>query len=156
APPAALPAPAEPRRPALLPWLGLALLLALQYGMFRQYAEREVTWCYPRGYDQTVYLARSYACYEHILQEGPLPGVLWALRQPVANGLLLEAEAGLLFLVLGPSRLTALTVLFGHFALFQLLLAATLCRHTGRWGPAFLGVGLLLAVATPFANYGGV
>src|SRR5262249_22089789 len=106
APPAALPAPAEPRRPALLPWLGLALLLALQYGMFRQYAEREVTWCYPRGYDQTVYLARSYACYEHILKEGPLPGVLWALRQPVANGLLLEAEAGLLFLVLGPSRLT--------------------------------------------------
>ncbi len=146
----------KPSRPEVLSWLGLALLLTLQYGMFRQYAEREVTWCYPRGYDQTVYLGRAYACYEQVLRGGPLSGVLWALRQPVANGLVFEAEAGLLFVVLGPSRLSALTLNFAHFALFQLALAATLRWRTRRWGPAFLGVGLLLMAATPFGVAGGL
>src|SRR5262249_9871872 len=127
-----------------------------QYGMFRVYAEREVTWCYPRGYDQTVYLTRSYACYEQIIKDGPLQGVLSALRQPLANGLVFELEASLLFLVLGPSRLSALTLSFAHFALFQVVLAGTLRWRTGRWGPAFLGVGLLLTAATTLYHHGGM
>src|SRR5204863_9722929 len=126
----------------MLPWLGFALLLAVQYGMFRQYAEREVTWCYPVGYDQTAYLARSYACHQHILDRGPGQGVLSALEQQVPNGLVFEAEAGLLYLVLGPSRLTALTLNFLHFALFQIALLGTLRWYSGRWALAFLGLGL--------------
>ncbi len=146
----------SPGPPALLPWLGLALLLAVQYGLFRQFVLREVAWCYPRAYDQTVYLRLAYECYEQVLRDGPWRAVLAALRQPVANGLVFEAEAGLLCAVLGPSRLTALTLNFAHFALLQVALAATLRRRTGRWAPAFLGVGLLLTVPLPFGILGGM
>src|SRR5262249_50400945 len=91
-------------------WLGLALLLLIQYGMFRQYAEREVTWCFPQHCDQSAYLGRTYACYERILDDGPWEGVVSALERKIPNGLILEAEASLLSLVLGPTRMTALTV----------------------------------------------
>jgi hypothetical protein len=143
-------------RTSALPWLGLALLLAVQYGLFRQYVEREVAWCYPRNHDQTVYLTRSYKGYEHVLSEGPWRGVWSILRQPVPNGMVFEAQAALLYLVLGPSRLSALTVHFAYFALFQIALAGALRRRSGRWGPAFLGVGLLLAAATPYFWAGGI
>jgi hypothetical protein len=139
-----------------LPWLCLALMLAGQYEMFRQYARREVTWCFPLIFDQTVYLGRAYACYERILEDGPLQGVISALERDVPNGLVLEAEAGLLSLALGPSRLTALTVNFLHFALLQLVLVATLRWYAGRWSPGFLALGLLLAAVTPFNLAGGL
>jgi hypothetical protein len=141
---------------AALPWLGLALLLAVQYGLFRQYAQREVTWMYPYGYDQAVYLGRSYVIYEGILQKGLVDGVWTPLQSPLPNGLIFETEASLLYLVLGPSRLTALTLNFLHFALFQVALATTLRWYTRRWSAAFLGLGLLLAAGTPFSVNAGM
>jgi MFS family permease len=158
------PSPAAPARrggraacpSALLVWAGLALLLAIQYGLFRQYAEREVTWCYPHFLDQSVYLPGSYACYEKALADGAWPGLLFALKQEVPNGLAFETEAGFLYLILGASRLSALTLNFLHFALLQVVLFATLRWYGSRWGPAFLGVGLLMAAGTPFYLYGGL
>jgi hypothetical protein len=70
--------------------------------------------------------------------------------------MLLPIEASLLSLLLGPSRLTALTVNFLHFALLQVALVWVL-RATGkRWSVAFLAVGLLLTAAAPFRWAGGI
>jgi hypothetical protein len=158
------PAPALPARAPLAPreaamgWLGLALLLAFQYGLFRQYAEREITWCYPRYHDQTGYLGYSYDCYEQILSRGLWPGLRYGFRiaRQTPNGQLFTLEGSLAFLVLGPSRLSALTVNFVYFAFFQIVLALTLRWYTGRWSPVFLGVGLLLTATTPFYFAGGL
>jgi hypothetical protein len=141
---------------SLLAVLGITILLVIQYGLFRQYAEREVTPFFPQYADQASYLGRSYACYQHILEEGPWSGVVGALEEKVPNGLVFEAEAGLLYLVLGPSRLSALTLNFLHFALLEITLFYTLRWYTGRWGPAFLGLGLVLVAGTPFYVCGGV
>src|SRR5262249_42541434 len=81
-------------------WLSLVLLLVAQYGLFRQYAEREVTWAYPGLYDQTVYLAASYETYEHILNHGLIEGTWSGLERRSANGMLLPVQASLMYLLL--------------------------------------------------------
>jgi hypothetical protein len=143
-------------RRVTLPWLGLALVLALQYGLFRQYAQREVIWCFPTGYDQSFYLGNSYTQYERILKDGPRRGICWGLARPNPQGVLFETEASLLYLVLGANRLSALTLNFLHLALFEVVLVGTLRWYSGRWGPAFLGLGLLLLAGAPFFAYGGM
>ena len=58
--------PSAPATPGTAPtswhgsaaWLGIALLLVVEYGLFRQYALREVVWSYPTGADQTAYLSQ--------------------------------------------------------------------------------------------------
>src|SRR5207244_3628636 len=57
-------------------WLVILLLLLLEYGLFRQSAQREVTWAYPANHDQAVFLGQSYETYEKILDDG-LPAGLW-------------------------------------------------------------------------------
>src|SRR5262249_47361084 len=57
-------------------WLVTLLLLLLEYGLFRQAAQREVTWAYPANHDQAVFLRQSYETYEKFLDEG-LPAGLW-------------------------------------------------------------------------------
>jgi hypothetical protein len=137
-------------------WLAIILLFVIEYGMFRQYALREVVWSYPIGYDQTSYISFSYEIYEKILSEGLRSGIEHGLRNGRANGLLLEVQASLLYLVLGPSRLSALTLNFIYFALFQLVLVATLRWYSNRWSVSFLGLGLLLTAANPFSVVGGI
>ena len=65
-------------------------------------------------------------------------------------------EGAILFRILVPGRLTALTLNFLHFALFQFVLVATIRWFTGRWGPVLVALGLLLAAATPFVGAGGL
>jgi hypothetical protein len=153
------PAAGKSVRSAMLPWLALALLLVFEFRHFRQFAEREVVWCYPTGFDQASYLSRSYRTFERIVTHGVIDGVthgLWDEKNEKPNGALIEVEASVLYLLLGPSRLSALTLNFAHFALLQVVLAATLRWYSGRWSPAFLGVGLLLTTASPFYFAGGI
>ncbi len=143
------------RRTSLVGWTTIALALVLQYGMFRQYALREVVWSYPAAHDQTFYLSISYDTYEHILNKGLGEGLRYGVRLP-AIGLLLHLQASLLYLVLGPGRLSALTVNFLYFALLQVVLAWTLHWMTRRWSVVGLGLGLLLSSLTPFFWVGGL
>jgi hypothetical protein len=137
-------------------WLVLALLILLQWALFRQFALREVVWAYPTYNDQVTYLSLSYETYEQILSKG-LPSGLWhGLSVRVPNGIMIHLQASLLFLVIGASRFSALTLNFLYFALFQCALAGTLRWLTGRWSMALLGVGLLLTAATPFYGIGAL
>jgi hypothetical protein len=156
-PPAAAPLP--PAAPGWrlqgAPWL-LGLLLLLEYGVFRQYVQQEVAWAHPGGFDQIVYLSDSYETFEKIKERGILAGLGHGLQLPVQSGMLIHLQASLLFLLLGPSRLSALTLNFGYFALLQVVLAWTLVWFSQRWSVALLGVGLLLTATAPFAPWGGM
>jgi hypothetical protein len=144
------------RMPGWLGWAFLIVLLLLEYGLFRQYLEREVLWTYPTQFDQTAYLLQSYGTYEKILDKGLAPGLAETACQHVPTGLLMHLQAGVVFLVLGPNRLSALTLNFFYFALLQCVLAWTLHRLTRRWSLALLGVGLLLTAQSPFLIPGGM
>jgi hypothetical protein len=137
-------------------WAAVFVLLAAQYGLFRQFALREVVWAYPTHFDQAAALRRSYETYERMRSDGVLAGLYDRLSQPAPTGVLMPVEAALLFRLIGPSRLSALTLGFLHLALFQLALVYTLRWWSGRWSVAALGLGLLLSASAPFAVAGGL
>jgi len=136
-------------------WYVVVLLLLCEYGLFRQQMLREVTWAYPSGFDQTAYLIQAYVDYERIISAGFLSGLKASLLAPSATGIMLQTQAALLFLMVGPNRLTALTLSFLYFALFQSVLVYTLNWLTGRWSVAFTGLGLFLVSTSRFAVFGG-
>jgi hypothetical protein len=148
--------------PRVFPWRPLAaagllvLLLVLQYLLFRRYAVREIVWAYPDQFDQAGYLGLTYQEYEDIRAHGLWAGLWHGLSTIHPTGVLFPVEGSLFLLLLGPSRLSALTMHFAHFALFQEVLFWTLYWRTRRWSFAFLGLGLLLAAAAPYAPGGGM
>jgi len=137
-------------------WCLFLALAALQYGLFRQHALREVVWAYPPSYDQLSYLAPSYRLHEQMMQRGMVTAAMDHLRAPQPNGILISLQAAVAFAVLGPGRLTALTLNFLWFVAMQASLAASLRWLTGRWSVAFLGIGLLMSAQAPFAPCGGL
>jgi hypothetical protein len=157
---ASQPQAAEPARPPdrwrRLGWLLVGLLLLLEFGLFREFALREIVWGYPRGFDQGVYLARSYEIYEQMLSRGPRAGLVYGLALRNPNGMMLEPQAGLIFLLLGPSRLSALTLNFLYYALLQCAIVATVRWFSGRWSLALFAQGLLIAAQGPFLDVGGL
>jgi hypothetical protein len=154
-PPTASQAPAGRWHDAL-GWAAVGVLLLLQYGLFRQCVLLEVAWAYPGNYDQTVYLTQSYDTYERMRAGGAYDGLKHGYYLRTPTGALLHLQAAVLFFLLGPSRLSALTLNFLYFALLQLALAGTLRWLTRRWSAALLGVGLLLTALAPFVEAGGV
>ena len=141
---------------ALLAWGLFAGLVVVQFVLFRRHAVREVVWAYPDHYDQAFYLQQAYALYERMQAVGCWHALVEHIAAPRPQGVLFPVPAAFLFLLTGPSRLAAVTTGFAHFALFQATLVATLRWLTRRWGPAFLGLGLLLAAVTPFMANGGL
>src|SRR5262249_38984159 len=69
-------------------WLLLVALLVVEYALFRQFALREVAWAVPLSYDQTAYLAQSYAAYEQIKDRGLLTGLGGSLAGGAESGIL--------------------------------------------------------------------
>ncbi|MGH7193481.1 MAG: hypothetical protein ACREJM_08100, partial [Candidatus Saccharimonadales bacterium] len=94
----------------------MVVLLLAQWGLFRQFAQREVVWAYPQHFDQLVYLQESYQTYEHILDHGLITGLAEGTRVKFghlpmnAAGATLHLQAALLYLMAGPSRLSALSL----------------------------------------------
>lgn len=141
------PAARSPRRVrrwrAAVPWALLGLVLIGQYALFRAYVAREIAWGYPRLWDQAVYLAHTYEIYDVWRHDGPWSALESAWRSRLPQGLLLPFEAVPLLRLLGPSRLSALTLAFLHFAALQVVLVVTLRRLAPGWCAPALGLGLL-------------
>jgi hypothetical protein len=144
-----------PSRRTAVAWAAVGLLLLVQWALFRQYALREVVWGYPENNDQVAYLRLAYMTYERVLEQGLARGLAWGFMARQPNGAMLHVQAPLLFLVTGPSRLSALSLNLVYFVLLELTLVWTVVRLTRRWSLALLGLGLLLAAATPFYMAGG-
>jgi hypothetical protein len=143
-------------QPSYAGWPVIVGVVLLEYALFRQFALREVVGAYPMGFDPSVYLTVSYQTYEDVLQRGFLRGILVGLLRPVHSGVLLHVQGSVLFLLLGPSRLSALTLNFLYFALYECVLAWTLLWLTRRWSVALASVGLLASLHTPFYVAGGL
>jgi hypothetical protein len=167
-----------------LGWALVAVLILAQWGMFRQFALRDVVWTYPPNNDQLNYLSWSYTSYEVMLDAGLGKGLQTAAgwvkppRPPrlhdqavlpvnpprprgmvqggSAAGMLLPFQATMLYFMLGADRLTALTLNLFYFALFQCMLVVALKWVSGRWSVALVGLGLLLTALTPFFWAGGL
>jgi hypothetical protein len=137
-------------------WLFVFLLLVCEYGLFRQYVLREIAWAYPANSDQAAYLSTAYGDYEQILSQGFASGLKASLLAQIATGVMLETQAALLFLLIGPTRLSALTLSFLYFGLFQLVLVYTLRWLTRRWSLAFIGLGLFLVSTSRYFWAGGL
>jgi hypothetical protein len=155
-PPGRAPGVAGPGGAPWTGWLVLGGLLVLEWALFAQYARRDIVWAYPTSYDQSRYLGEAYETYEGILKKGLGPGLWDAATRRTPQGMMLRPQAGLLFLLTGPSRLGALSLNFAYFALLQCTLAGTLLALGRRWDVALFGVGLLLAATTPFSWPGGM
>ena len=160
---AALPAEREPSvaffgRELAVPvgWLVILLLLLLEWALFVQFANRELLGAYPTSYDQSVYLSQAYETFDHIIKDGLVGGLRHGLLMKLPQGKMMHLQAGLLLLVGGPNRLTALSINFLYFALLQCLAVYTLLWLTRRWSAAFLGLGLLLTTRSRFLLAGGV
>lgn len=163
-------------------WGLVALSLLAQFGLFRQFALREVVWSYPANHDQLLFLSQSYETYERILNDGlgkglaPMmglarrthlqPGPGTALLPPHLSGPpdfplspsggMIHLQAALLFLLVGPGRLAALSLNFLYFALLQIAIVGTMKWLSGRWSIGLATLGLLWTIATPFFWAGGL
>jgi hypothetical protein len=142
------------------PWLVFLALLALQFLLFYRHAKNEIVWAYPRNFDQAVYLERAYEISGSMPAQGAgnalAQGTGFQGGQPSGNGALMHLEAAVMFAALGADRMTALSLGFIHFALFQLVLLYTLRAIGGLWPVAWMGLGLLLGARTTFQTTGGI
>ena len=137
-------------------WFFFAVLIVVQSLAFVHYAQREIVWSYPTFSDPIHYSQQSYDTFEQMLSHGPVHGLLFGLRLPLAQGSLIHVEAAALYLVLGPSRLSALTVNFIGYAGLQFSFVYSVLWLTKRWGAALFALGLLLAATSPFSVAGGL
>jgi len=137
-------------------WLIAAALLALQYALFLEYARREVLWGYPAYTDQGRVLAQSYEIFDVALKDGFWAGLKRASTLGLAQGRLIPTQAALLYFMLGPSRLSALTLNFLYFAVLQVVLVSTLLNLTRNWNIALIGLALLLTTNTRYFWVGGL
>jgi hypothetical protein len=136
------------------------MLVVLQFGLFRLFVQSQIAWRYPQTFDQAVYLLKSYETYDSMKRDGALAG-LWVgagfnggTRLP--TGALMHLQSALLFEVLGPSRLAALTLNFIYFVILQAVLLYTIHFWSQSWLSAFAGLGLLLSARTTFQLIGGI
>jgi hypothetical protein len=140
----------------LLPWMILGICFAAQLCLFLAYLHREILWGYPIMWDQTRYLQESHDALRAMLTEGFLRGLTQALTSTTSNGNLLPAEAGVAYLFFGDSRLTALSILFFHWILFQAAAVYTIRWLSNRWSVVVISFALLLLAASPFREIGGL
>jgi hypothetical protein len=134
--------------------LCVAVVLGLEGIALHLVALNSVAPYYPRGFDQVQYLTESYQAYELLRDLGPTAGIAQAVAQPRVQGWLLQLEASGLFLLTGPTRLSALDVNVAHLLVF-LAIGATLLRRRFGAGAALAFVGLALSTHTTTATIGG-
>ncbi len=134
---------------------GLLLALAVgEYALVRRYVAAEVAPAYPGGWDQAVYLRRSYGVYEQLRHEGVGAALRSALTgNPTST--LLAALTQPFFCALGANRSAALALNFVLFLALQVVTARTVLWRTGSPAAAALALGMLLLARTTFLHVAG-
>ena len=135
---------------------GLWLLLALQLGLFSQYAQREILWAYPGMFDQATYLVMDYTLYRDVLQSGIVPALGHFLQQSHPTGVMMPLQDAALHFFIGPGRMPDLLLNFGYFALLEGVLFHTVRWLTGRPVLGWVACGLLMMQQTAFVEAGGM
>ena len=147
--------PVLPQRlPSWAGWSLVAALIVVEFLFFRHYVRREVAWAYPPNTDQVAYLNEAYETYESMKSLGTVRAI--QALPPIPQGALMRIQAGLFFLVAGPSRASALDLNFIYFAMLQCAMVWAVRWLSGRWDVGWVALGLLLSAATPFLGAGGI
>jgi hypothetical protein len=136
--------------------LFLAVLISVEFVLFRGFVAREIAPQPPSHHDQSVYLREAYRIHRQASDEGVGTALRAAAERSGPNGLLFPIEGAVLCLVAGPSRVSALTANFLFFALLQIAVFATLVSTFRRFSFAAFGLGLLLLTRSPFFWAGGL
>lgn len=138
-------------------WLIVLACIFIQFLSFRQMVARDIEGIYPFSFDQTTYLRHAYEAFETIRTSGIIAGLNEAFFSPgKPNGVVLQGEAVLSYLLFGSSRATSLAVIFVHFAVLQAALFALFRKLTARNESGFLAVGLLLLTSSRYFSAGGL
>lgn len=135
-------------------WYFFLLIIALEFFLFKSYALKNITPFYPAGYDQTGYLNLSYNLYNNIKQQGLISGLIHS--DILVTGVLFPIQAVFFFLLLEPSRLNALLPNFFYFIALQGFSLLALRSISSKNYLSAIFLGLLLSLATPFWDTGGI
>jgi hypothetical protein len=133
----------------------LAGLILVELTTLVTYARREIIPAYPGSYDQCTYLSQTYLVSRDAVALGMAKAAKVQLARPQAAGVLLPLQGALHGVVLGPGRLSALSVNFAYLVLFQCAFAGTIYWLTRNWWVALTGFGLTLGLKTAFQTAGG-
>jgi hypothetical protein len=137
----------------------LLLIFVIEWFLFRSYVLREISCGFPTAFDQSGYLARYYTNYESILNGSILRFILKPLYggySDVAQGFWLDYQAVLLSVIFGASRLVALSINFIYYLILQVFFYKGIKSITHDSLSAFICVGMVLALGTPFLFAGGM
>jgi hypothetical protein len=134
---------------------GLLLALALgECALVRRHVAAEVAPAFPRGFDQAVYLHRTYTIHDQLRREGAAAALGAALRDN-PNSTLLSVLTQPFLLALGANREGALALNFVLFTALLVVTARVVLWRTGSPAAAALALGMLLLARTTFLSTSG-
>lgn len=137
-------------------WLLAGVLMLGEFLLFDAMTSRYHASIYPRWNDQIQYLTDAYTAYDHMQAHGLAAGLKFALGKSAVQGTLHDAGALVVFWLAGSaSRSAALSLNMLVFLAWQAALLFTIFRSTGSRVLAWMGFGLLLCVARPWAAEAG-
>lgn len=131
---------------AWLHYVLLATLLLWEFSVFDSCVRQFHAWVYPRWNDQIQYLTEAYTSYETLRTHGWWAGLRESATNPAAQGTLHDILAVIVFAIVGPSRIAALHLNFGVFALWQIATFILWRRVAKRWTMAWIGLAFLLCL----------
>lgn len=130
------------------------LFIAVEYLLFKSFAEREVVNYVPLAYDQTVYLEYTYAIFHYISNAQFLKALQYAYAGITSSAMLLVTFVMLIFG--GYSRLALLTWNFISWIIMQFCGYKVIGRIAKSSLTGWTFVGLTLLISSPFCMYGGM
>jgi hypothetical protein len=134
----------------------LSLVIAVQVFLFWHFYHREIGWCPPLFFDQTLFLTEAYKLKESILSSGPGELGKALLSQGNPSGIALPIEGTLLSLVFDQGRFSLLLVNFIGFAVLQVCVFSTAQTVWDHRTYSYVALGLLLCQITPWFWAGGL
>lgn len=130
------------------------LFIAVEYLLFKSFAEREVVDFMPMAYDQTVYLGHTYTIFDYISRWQLLNALVYAKTVITSSAMLLVTFVMLIFG--GYSRLALLTWNFIFWVIMQFCGYKVIAKIGKSPLAGWTFVGLTLLLNTPFCMYGGM
>lgn len=130
------------------------LFIAVEYLLFKSFAEREVVNYAPLAYDQSVYLKNAYDIFGYI-KDGQVSTALAYMNEAITSSAMsLVSFIPLIFG--GYSRLSLLTINFLFWIAMQLCGYKAIAKIGGQEITGWGFVGLTLLMKTPYSIYGGM
>ena len=139
-----------------LTWIGLALLLLVQFLWFDQIGAKPATATWPRWNDQIQYLTEAYTAWETQRTAGTAAAFQQTLTNRAAQGAWHDTAALAIFNVAGgPSRSAVLALNALALVAWQVALFAALRSFPRTRDAAWIGVALPLLLGGPWLDIPG-